>query len=130
MQNSTDSSKRVEENFPGPDWDEKRRAKSHIKFAFDAEVDKPGKLTRAPTPYPKELKALAKHARNLQSVKGESNQHNSSKSPMVESSEAVVAAASKTSDQSTTHIEVCFSLNAFCYINNKCYCKSLEQFFW
>ncbi|XP_054715521.1 erbin-like [Uloborus diversus] len=35
-----------------------------IKFAFDASVDQPSKLVRAPTPYPKELKAHARHARN------------------------------------------------------------------
>ncbi|KAF8777221.1 Erbin like protein [Argiope bruennichi] len=35
-----------------------------IKFAFDAEKDQPSKLVRAPTPYPKELKAHARHARN------------------------------------------------------------------
>ncbi|GIY63655.1 hypothetical protein CEXT_786161 [Caerostris extrusa] len=31
---------------------------------FDAEKDQPSKLVRAPTPYPKELKAHARHARN------------------------------------------------------------------
>ena len=56
------------DNFPGQGWDEQRRAKTLIKFAFDGDVDKPGRLTRAPTPYPKELKALAKHARNLNSL--------------------------------------------------------------
>ncbi|KAG7170200.1 flocculation protein FLO11-like isoform X2 [Homarus americanus] len=56
------------DNFPGQSWDEQRRAKTLIKFAFDGDVDKPGLLTRAPTPYPKELKALAKHARNLHSL--------------------------------------------------------------
>lgn len=56
------------DTFPGQGWDEQRRAKTLIKFAFDGDVDKPGRLTRAPTPYPKELKALAKHARNLHSL--------------------------------------------------------------
>ncbi|XP_071512851.1 uncharacterized protein [Panulirus ornatus] len=56
------------DTFPGQGWDEQRRAKTLIKFAFDGDVDKPGHLTRAPTPYPKELKALAKHARNLHSL--------------------------------------------------------------
>ncbi|XP_042909223.1 uncharacterized protein [Parasteatoda tepidariorum] len=36
-----------------------------IKFAFDAEKDQPSRLVRAPTPYPKELKAHARHARNF-----------------------------------------------------------------
>nr|XP_045595962.1 mucin-17-like isoform X1 [Procambarus clarkii]XP_045595963.1 mucin-17-like isoform X1 [Procambarus clarkii] len=56
------------DTFPGQSWDEQRRAKTLIKFAFEGDVDKPGRLTRAPTPYPKELKALAKHARNLHSL--------------------------------------------------------------
>ncbi|XP_068200291.1 erbin-like isoform X2 [Palaemon carinicauda] len=56
------------DNFPGQGWEEQRKAKTLIKFAFDGDVDKPGRLTRAPTPYPKELKALAKHARNLNSL--------------------------------------------------------------
>lgn len=56
------------DTFPGQGWDEQRKAKTLIKFAFDGDVDKPGRLTRAPTPYPKELKALAKHARNLNSL--------------------------------------------------------------
>ena len=44
-------------------------ARSHIKFAFDrAEPASQGRLLRAPTPYPKELKELAKHARNLQKL--------------------------------------------------------------
>lgn len=40
----------------------------HICFATDASltIEQPGRLTRAPTPYPKELRALAKHAKNLQ----------------------------------------------------------------
>lgn len=58
--------------FPGQGWDEQRRAKTLIKFAFDGDIDKPGRLTRAPTPYPKELKALAKHARNLNSLQKDS----------------------------------------------------------
>ncbi|CAL4067329.1 unnamed protein product, partial [Meganyctiphanes norvegica] len=52
------------DNIPA-DWEEQRRRKSLIKFATDGEPDKPGNLRRAPTPYPKELKALAKHARNV-----------------------------------------------------------------
>ncbi|GFY74520.1 leucine-rich repeat-containing protein 7 [Trichonephila inaurata madagascariensis] len=40
------------------------RGRHIIKFAFDAEKDQPSKLVRAPTPYPKELKAHARHARN------------------------------------------------------------------
>ncbi|KAF0305446.1 Erbin [Amphibalanus amphitrite] len=45
-------------------------ARSHIKFAFDhsSEPTVQGRLLRAPTPYPKELRELAKHARNLQKL--------------------------------------------------------------
>ena len=44
-------------------------ARSHIKFAFDScEPSAQGRLLRAPTPYPKELRELAKHARNLQKL--------------------------------------------------------------
>nr|XP_053636548.1 mucin-5AC-like isoform X5 [Cherax quadricarinatus] len=60
------------DTFPGQSWEEQRRAKTLIKFAFDGDVDKPGRLMRAPTPYPKELKALAKHARNLHSLQKDS----------------------------------------------------------
>lgn len=58
-----------EDNFPGAGWEEQRRARTLIKFAFEGDVDKPGgRLSRAPTPYPKELKALARHARNLSAL--------------------------------------------------------------
>lgn len=43
------------------------RSPTHIKFAFDGEsCDRSGRLMRNPTPYPKELKALAKHAQHIQ----------------------------------------------------------------
>lgn len=43
------------------------RSPTHIKFAFDGEGDhRAGRLMRNPTPYPKELKALAKHAQHIQ----------------------------------------------------------------
>ncbi|KAF2367699.1 Leucine-rich repeat [Trinorchestia longiramus] len=55
-----------EEPFPMATWEEKHRARSIIKFSFDETEPKTGaKLSRAPTPYPKELRALAKHARSL-----------------------------------------------------------------
>jgi len=38
----------------------------HIRFAADAESEVTGHLVRAPTPYPKELRAMAKHARSFQ----------------------------------------------------------------
>ncbi|XP_076339886.1 uncharacterized protein LOC143240769 isoform X3 [Tachypleus tridentatus] len=44
------------------DIDEETR--QQIKFSSDIAVEEPGKLVRAPTPYPKELKAHAKHVWN------------------------------------------------------------------
>ena len=62
-----------EEPFPMATWEERHKARSIIKFNFDETELKTGaKLSRAPTPYPKELRALAKHARNLSNLKGES----------------------------------------------------------
>jgi len=52
-----------------------RRSRPHIKFMTDVEpvivdnnVSKRG-LLRAPTPYPKELRALAKHASQIRQSK-------------------------------------------------------------
>lgn len=44
----------------------KRLERPHIHFAADAESEVTGHLVRAPTPYPKELRAMAKHARSFQ----------------------------------------------------------------
>ncbi|CAG9786704.1 unnamed protein product [Diatraea saccharalis] len=53
-----------------PENTENQSSSRHISFV-DMKVtpkvpEKPGQLRRAPTPYPKELRALAKHARNIQ----------------------------------------------------------------
>lgn len=37
-----------------------KEERQQIKFAFDTHLDQPGKLVRAPTPYPKELRPHAK----------------------------------------------------------------------
>ena len=50
---------------------EARRARRLIHFAADGEDIAPGRLTRVPTPYPKELRALSKHSRNLKALKKE-----------------------------------------------------------
>lgn len=42
-----------------------------VKAAAKNAAEKPGQLRRAPTPYPKELRALAKHARNVQKDVGD-----------------------------------------------------------
>jgi hypothetical protein len=44
----------------------KHLERPHIRFAADAESEVTGHLVRAPTPYPKELRAMAKHARSFQ----------------------------------------------------------------
>ncbi|XP_018015311.1 nascent polypeptide-associated complex subunit alpha, muscle-specific form isoform X1 [Hyalella azteca] len=66
-QRETESEKKKdEEPFPMATWEEKHRARSLIKFSFDENELKTGaKLSRAPTPYPKELRALAKHAKSV-----------------------------------------------------------------
>lgn len=50
---------------------EARRARRLIHFASDGEVKPPGGLSRIPTPYPKELRALAKHTKNIRTMKKE-----------------------------------------------------------
>ncbi|PSN58457.1 hypothetical protein C0J52_00772 [Blattella germanica] len=45
---------------------EKSMDRPHIRFATDADSEVTGHLVRAPTPYPKELRAMAKHARSYQ----------------------------------------------------------------
>ena len=64
---------------------------------------------RAPTPYPKELKALAKHARNLQNVKGDSNNHSSggeSIPVMINSADAAVGINNTSSPLANTSLKV------------------------
>lgn len=45
------------------------KSKQHISFASDADAGAPSRLMRAPTPYPKELRAMAKHARAMHHMK-------------------------------------------------------------
>lgn len=47
-----------------------------VKAAAKNVAEKPGQLRRAPTPYPKELRALAKHARNAQKDVGDESMQN------------------------------------------------------
>lgn len=62
-------------------WEERHRVRSIIKFSFDdAELKTGAKLSRAPTPYPKELRALAKHARNIAASKTSSSSTSASPS--------------------------------------------------
>ncbi|KAJ2949052.1 hypothetical protein O0L34_g5993 [Tuta absoluta] len=52
-----------------PEINEAQPSARHISFVdmktASKAIEKPGQLRRAPTPYPKELRALAKHARNI-----------------------------------------------------------------
>lgn len=50
---------------------EARRSRSLIHFAAEGERKPSGGLTRVPTPYPKELRALAKHTKNILALKKE-----------------------------------------------------------
>lgn len=51
-----------------------------ICFAAEVESEGPRQLHRAPTPYPKELRNLARHARNLHNQSGLNQQVLSNKS--------------------------------------------------
>ncbi|XP_041979630.1 leucine-rich repeat-containing protein 1 [Aricia agestis] len=58
-----------QDDLSKPDNAESQSATRHISFVDMKPVpkvpEKPGQLRRAPTPYPKELRAMAKHARNI-----------------------------------------------------------------
>lgn len=63
------------------------RSPTHIKFAFDGEVDPDlgtERLSRNPTPYPKELKALAKHAQHIQQHQPNSPRNSLNEAPVAE----------------------------------------------
>lgn len=57
---------------------EARRARRMIHFASDGDAKPSGRLTRVPTPYPKELRALAKHTKNILALKKEKEKSGSS----------------------------------------------------
>ena len=80
------------------------RSPTHIKFAFDGEVDPDlgtERLSRNPTPYPKELKALAKHAQHMQQ-----HQPNSPRNSLNEATVAPAPVAEKKSSTSNSPINV------------------------
>ncbi|XP_069694249.1 erbin [Periplaneta americana] len=56
----------------------------HIRFSADAESDETGHLVRAPTPYPKELRAMAKHARSYQQHTRRASRESDSEAPLLE----------------------------------------------
>ena len=76
------------------------RSPTHIKFAFDGEGERPGKLTRNPTPYPKELKALAKHAQHIQQHQPSSPTSPSSPAPPTSPAQSGRASATPSREKS------------------------------
>ncbi|RXG71359.1 Erbin [Armadillidium vulgare] len=70
---------------------EARRARRMIHFASDGDAKPSGRLTRVPTPYPKELRALAKHTKNILALKKEKEKSGSS----INKEEAVMKDAEK-----------------------------------
>lgn len=52
-------------SFHASMWDEERLQRQQIHFDFADDSDEEGHLVRCPTPYPKEMRAKVRHARNL-----------------------------------------------------------------
>ncbi|RXG60093.1 Erbin [Armadillidium vulgare] len=70
---------------------EARRARRMIHFASDGDAKPSGRLTRVPTPYPKELRALAKHTKNILALKKEKEKDAEKIVPLKESPNSSVA---------------------------------------
>jgi len=60
-------------SFHASVWEEERSKKSLVKWAgeeqLDADMDKTGNLRRAPTPFPKEMRAMAKKVQSMRDKK-------------------------------------------------------------
>ena len=57
-------------SFHAAVWDEERSKRSLVKWAGEEQdLDKTGNLRRAPTPFPKEMRAMAKKVQNLRDKK-------------------------------------------------------------
>ena len=57
-------------SFHAAVWDEERSKRSLVKWAGEEQdLDKTGNLRRAPTPFPKEMRAMAKKIENLRDKK-------------------------------------------------------------
>ena len=53
-------------SFHAAVWEEERTKRSLVKWAGEEhDLDKTGNLRRAPTPFPKEMRAMAKKVENL-----------------------------------------------------------------
>ncbi|GFR86841.1 leucine-rich repeat-containing protein 7 [Elysia marginata] len=52
-------------SFHASMWDEERLQRQQIHFDFADDSEEEGHLVRCPTPYPKEMRAKVRHARNL-----------------------------------------------------------------
>ena len=57
-------------SFHAAVWEEERSKRSLVKWAGEEQdLDKTGNLRRAPTPFPKEMRAMAKKVENLRDKK-------------------------------------------------------------
>ncbi|XP_076243279.1 leucine rich repeat containing protein 7 lap1 [Calliopsis andreniformis] len=81
-----------------------------ICFAAEVESEIPRQLHRAPTPYPKELRNLARHARNLQHQSAHDQRMHLEQETMIK--EAIIAKATTTLDVASK-TGTCFSQTLF-----------------
>ncbi|XP_076634767.1 leucine rich repeat containing protein 7 lap1 isoform X2 [Colletes latitarsis] len=81
-----------------------------ICFAAEVESEIPRQLHRAPTPYPKELRNLARHARNLQHQSAHDQRMHLEQETMIK--EAIIAKATTTLDL-TSKTGTCFPQSLF-----------------
>ncbi|XP_076167658.1 leucine rich repeat containing protein 7 lap1 isoform X2 [Ptiloglossa arizonensis] len=81
-----------------------------ICFAAEVESEIPRQLHRAPTPYPKELRNLARHARNLQHQSAHDQRMHLEQETMIK--EAIIAKATTTLDLASK-TGTCFSQSLF-----------------
>ncbi|XP_076292073.1 leucine rich repeat containing protein 7 lap1 isoform X2 [Lasioglossum baleicum] len=81
-----------------------------ICFAAEVESEIPRQLHRAPTPYPKELRNLARHARNLQHQSAHDQRMHLEQETMIK--EAIIAKATTTLDLASK-TGTCFSQSFF-----------------
>ncbi|XP_031850170.1 leucine rich repeat containing protein 7 lap1 isoform X2 [Nomia melanderi] len=81
-----------------------------ICFAAEVESEIPRQLHRAPTPYPKELRNLARHARNLQHQSAHDQRMHLEQETMIK--EAIIAKATATLDLASK-TGTCFSQSFF-----------------
>ena len=66
-------------SFHASVWEEERSKRSLVKWAGEdaLDLDKTGNLRRAPTPFPKEMRAMAKKVQNMKEKKAIEDERNS-----------------------------------------------------